>query len=224
MDWLLRLLKDNPILLFFVLAAVANLVGSVAKARQKAASRRPPQLPKTKDRAAWPDQPSRPEPRPQPRAAAPGPLARPNPAAPAKNTADEIAAEMRRILGLDVELEPVETVAREPIRREAVRRPIEPERPPTPVEPTTGQRMLPSQVDSHVGERLAARQGPRSGRVGAHERGWGSLGGRRVEGLGVGISGPVQSLVDLRDLKRVILGAEILGPPVALRPNDTRLI
>ncbi|MCA8976589.1 MAG: hypothetical protein KDC98_17845, partial [Planctomycetes bacterium] len=163
MDQLLEILKRHPWLLFVAVAWIAGAVGKVAqgqkKAAERAARRQPPEVPSAAGSA----------PPPLRRAA---PKARP--AAPASREPDEIAAEMRRILGLDVDTGAVQPRTSPPIVRAPVRRPVEPERAPTAVVPTTGQRHLALHEAPHVGEAVMKRRGPRSGKIGQHDRDWGS--------------------------------------------------
>lgn len=147
--------------------------------------------------------------------AAPG-----RPGAP-QRSAEEVAAEMRRILGMDgddaaeADASPAAPPPRPAVSPQPlVRREVAlPERPPAPL-PSAEPRPLPIHVAPHVGEGIEQRQAPVSSRVGA-AAGLGTLGGR------VG-GGPVRRrssarLVDLTDLKRVLVMNEILGPPLALR-------
>jgi len=222
MGTLWDLLRDNPILLFVLLAWVAGAVGNVLrsqkKAKEQAAPRRASRTPS--DTAAPSAAGKRAPSSPRPVASAPPPA----PAAgQGSKSADEVAAEMRRILGLDVEVTPVETRPTPPIQREPVRKPPAPERPPTPLSPTVASQSLDLHIDPHVGESIATRSAPRSGRVGTHDREWGTLGGRRRDTVVALVQDDADRLIDLSDLKRTLLGAEILGPPLALREWDQRM-
>ena len=138
---------------------------------------------------------------------------------------------MRRILGLDPEEgdrpsepppRPVPSPRPEPAevaRREVVVT----ERPPTPVMPTTQARRITTHVDPHVGDRIAGRQSPKSGRVGKHEpaTAFGTLGGR--------VAGPTEKSrlsqrYALDDIQKALVLSEILGKPLAQREPDDRFV
>jgi hypothetical protein len=213
MNWFWQLLSDHPIVLFFLLAGLANVVGSVLQARRKAAQQAS-RAPRERPQPPW-SAPAAPAPAAGPPALPAGPRPRPTP-----RPAADIGAEMRRILGLDVEGGPVEA----PARRPAVRQAAEPA--PAPLASTIAARRLDRRAEPRVGEGISGRKEPKSGRVGAHRGDWGTLGGRGAEQhvppLPAGFGG--HRPIDLRELKRVILGAEILAPPVALRDPGQRLV
>jgi hypothetical protein len=147
-------------------------------------------------------------------AAAPRSKARPA-RAPARSP-EEIAAEMRRLLGMEPAprqkpaAAPPQVPAARPPAREAFA-----ERPPEPLRPATLGRVE-VHVDPHVGERMQQRRAPSSGGVARRELG--TLGGRNV---GARQLGPARkSLVDLSDLKRAVVLREILDAPRALRDWD----
>lgn len=209
MNRLLSFLFENPILLVVVGLWIAGVVGNVVKAAQRRQQQGggggDRQEPMRRERAPAED-------------------------APAQRSADDVAREMRRILGMEepVAAEPQET---EPVRPRPAPRPAPvvrrdvalPERPPAPARPTTQTRRLPKHADSHVGERMQHRHGPQSGRVGHKEqgKGLGSLGGRVHEALGP--QRERRRLVDLTDLQRAFVMSEILGKPLALRrPDEAR--
>lgn len=184
---LIEFLQANPILVFILLAWIAGIVGNMMRAVRKAASQRgvPP---------------------------SPPPLRRPREGAAG---ADDVAAEMRRILGLPPEAPGEARSQPRPQRREAPvpRRPVEVERPPQPVVPTTQQRRLEIHVDPHVGDAIKKREAkPATATVRAEI---GSLGGRsplhqrRREAA---------HRFPLSDLRTAFVLSEILGPPVAARP------
>jgi cytoskeletal protein RodZ len=144
--------------------------------------------------------------------------------APRRPTAEEVAAEMRRALGLDPKPEkaPAKPPARSP-RPPDVRPPPRPVA-PAPVSPLP--RAL-SKVEARapsVGERMEARPAPASGAVGAQAPGSQSLGTQSLGSLG-GRAGARaarrprggSALVDLRDLPRAFVMREVLDPPLALR-------
>lgn len=197
MDRLLRFLLDNPIIavvvVFWIFGAINN-ARTAAKRREQSARR-----------------------------AERGPAAEPAherqpPARLPETDAEQVAREMRRILGLPETAPQARPAPRPvapppPVERRAV------ERPPTPVRPTTQARKLDvstrrTQIGSHVGEAMAHRRAAPSAEIG-------SLGGR-VE------SGPGSRQRDVRfamtDLRRVLVLGEILGPPLALRDPTRRLL
>ncbi|MBL8722879.1 MAG: hypothetical protein JNK49_02480 [Planctomycetes bacterium] len=133
-----------------------------------------------------------------------------------QRSAEEVAAEMRRILGMDDAEAAPERPA--PVSTPAPREVVAPEPPPQPLA-TALPRWQPATVTTHVGEGIERRQAPASGRVGASQD-LGALGGRTLA------AGRVRradaSLVDLADLKRVLVMNEVLGPPLALREPYAR--
>ena len=141
-----------------------------------------------------------------------------------RRSPEEVAAEMRRLLGMD--RPPVAQPQPQPQPRPQLARP---QAPPPLVqrrEAMEGDRgtqpMRPSQlgkvsthVDPHVGEGVQRRAAPMSGGVAAHELG--TLGGRsHVAGRRGAQS--ARGLVDLSDMSRAIVLREILDEPRALRP------
>lgn len=142
-----------------------------------------------------------------------------------RRSPEEVAAEMRRLLGMD--RPPAAQPQPQPQPRPQLARP-QPK--PQPVvqrrEASEGDRgtqpMRPSQigkvtthVDPHVGEGVQRRAAPTSGGVAAHELG--TLGGRsHVAGRRGAQS--ARGLVDLSDMSRAIVLREILDEPRALRP------
>ncbi len=153
---------------------------------------------------------------------------------PRQKTADEIAAEIRRMMGL-----PVEPVAR-PV--EVVEEYYEDE----PAEAMEEETMQPELLRSHGGdlrERLAQRESEGRHSAGVLENRHlaeqhSSLTSRHL-GSAITSRGPVGSLepvrqavrrtregevargyVDLRDMARALVTAEILGPPKALRQDE----
>ncbi|MBM4062269.1 MAG: hypothetical protein FJ265_14405 [Planctomycetes bacterium] len=193
---LLRLLNrllafafENPIVLF-VLAAW--LFGAVGSALRKAKGRAPGQPPPLPGRRAAPPANQR--------------------------TADEIAREMRRILGVEdpedaAPARPAPKPAPKPVPKPARREVVAPERPPAPVQPGAQLGKLTVQVAPHVGEAVQRRQAPASGKVG--QEALGTLGGRTAAGPHRRRRGA--RLVDLSSLKRAFVVSEILGRPLGLR-------
>ena len=216
MPRLLEFFLKNPVLAVVVVVWVVGIFTNIAKSMKKARERAEASA-RRQQRA------------PAPVEAAGRPAEGRGTASPMpERTAAEIAREMRRILGV----EPAETESgrgTETERPDAsttppalpVRRPrpvIEPERPPTPVVPTTAARRLPIHVDPHVGEGIQKRASVASVRV-AGEAGneLGGLGGRvRHEGR----RRSAGSRYALDDLKHAIVLNEILGPPLALRSQE----
>ncbi|MCB9885022.1 MAG: hypothetical protein H6838_05990 [Planctomycetes bacterium] len=96
---------------------------------------------------------------------------------------------------------------------------VTPERPPTPVVPTTQSRRLEVHVDPHVGEAIGKSHsiGRRSSlrSASATHRSMGQLGGGRKQVLERETAS--RSRFALGDLGRALVLNEILSPPVALR-------
>ncbi len=198
---LLQLVIDNPWLLFIAVAWLAGMIGNAAKAAKKA-----------RERAGQPGAPSR-SLRPQS-----------TPATPRQRSAEEVAAEMRRLLGLSPEAkeERKVEVRREPPppspRRSVRWDVVEPERSPAPALPSTQDRRLEIHDAPHVGERIQHRHSVQSGRVGQHAPGssFGTLGGRVHEAQQ---KRRTATRFPLDDLKRAFVLSEILRPPLALRES-----
>ena len=196
MQRLLEFLFQNPILLFILIAWVAGVVGNAVKATKRA-----------RERAEQMRRMPSAEPRP-----AAQPVATERQASP---SAEEVAAEMRRILGMD----PPARASRPPtaptLPPSKPRRLAESERPPTPMVSTTQRRQLEIHVDPHVGEQIGKREAASRPRVETSELG--TLGGR--------VQRPrrVREIADRfprTNLRQALVLSEILGPPLALRPPD----
>jgi hypothetical protein len=195
---IVQFLIENPIVAFFVLAWIAGMIGNVVRGAKKAA------------------------PRPQGARRPPAPVA----IEPARSP-EAVAAEMRRILGLDPEPvakpEPRPHASPRPVvAPEVVRRPLrteitEGDRAPAPVMPSTQRRRLELHDNPHVGEAIEQRHMVESARSAARDGAakLGGLGGRAV--AGPRHVRPDRRLVDLHDLKRIFVLSEILGPPLAMR-------
>jgi hypothetical protein len=216
-DRLLQFLLSNPILLFIVgawlVGAISNVL-KVAKQRREAEARAGRRVP-------------------TPGTASSSPAESASPAAVGPRSAEEIAREMRRILGVETEpaspppawsrrteasvpAEPAEVAApayREPTQGDSGSFPV--------VVPNPLGRRLPTRVDPHVGEAMAHRASPHSHRVGAHAQGHelGRLGGRVHK---EGVQRVQAKRFALDDLKRAFVLGEILGPPLAVRRRDER--
>ena len=194
MQRLIQFLFDHPILLFVLVAWAAGMIGNVMKSAKKARERAEQQrrMPRARREQEPPSLPA------QPRAT------------------EDIAAEMRRILGM--ETEPVRQRPRPaapppppPPPQRAPRAEMTGERPPQIALPTTQDRKLEIHDHSHVGEGMQRRHiAPKT----AGDRGLGTLGGRagrQRRRMGVG------DRYSLADLKTAFVLSEILGPPRALR-------
>ncbi|MEZ6037770.1 MAG: hypothetical protein R3F29_09840 [Planctomycetota bacterium] len=210
LDFLLR----NPIFLFVLLAWLVPMIGNILKKTEKARRARgsaPPPPP----RQSIPSQ-AQPMPRREP-APVVQTVSRPSPS-PAKS-AEEVAREMRRILGLEPAApKPAPAPAPPPVRRAPIGAPIE--RPPQPIKISTRDRKLELHADPHVGDSIRGRhlQKPRR-QPQSSRQGLGNLGGRVVDHAP---RSRVGSRFALDDLKRAIVLSEILAPPVALRPFEER--
>ncbi len=102
-----------------------------------------------------------------------------------------------------------------PAPKPKLRRLVEPERAPTPVQPTTQQRRLELHIDPHVGEQIGKHEVTSQPR--AEAEAIGSLGGRvqrrhRAQ--------RVAERYPRTNLRQALVLSEILGPPSALRPPD----
>ncbi len=218
-DKLIELLLREPLILVIVIGWIAGGIGKAIHAKKKRAElqqRRAPSSPPTVANGG-----------------SQGSLPQRAETARRARTAEEVAAEMRRILGM----EPALLAKRE---QKPAPKPAAPRQPPAPplrrpeaAEPLRRQEasegdvgshvMRPSQfarigthVDPHVGESMQARKSPRSGGVAAHEMG--TLGGR---GRSVSaVSEHHRGLAQLGDLKRAIVIFEILSAPRAMREWD----
>ncbi|MEO6597371.1 MAG: hypothetical protein ABIP94_21725 [Planctomycetota bacterium] len=209
MDRLIKFVFDNPILLFILLAWVGGAVGNVLKASKKAR-----------------DAGSRTPPTSSP--------ARRAPAQPGQRSAEDIAAEMRRILGLEPEAPPKATRTPSaprttgqsgPQRRAPLSKPMArtaakegPPLLPSQVTASPSERRLDLHGDSHVGQGIQHRHlsKPRAG-LRETQNQLGGLGGRTSEHQS---KRSVGTRFPLTDLKRIIVLNEILGPPLALRRDD----
>jgi len=157
-----------------------------------------------------------------PLGAATAPQPKTTPATSARKSPEQIAAEMRRIFGL-------EPKAPEPARpTEGPAQVAEPSEPPPPrsAEPAARSRASRSvestyetTIAPHVGERARERHLKKSavGQTRGDRGAIGSLGGRaRVSRA----AATVERRFPLGDLRRVIVMNEILSPPVSMRGED----
>jgi hypothetical protein len=209
-------LWHNPILLFVLGAWLIGMIGNVIKARTNA-----------RERA---EKLTRPQPVPPPRGAtqqqqAPVRQTPPARTARAPQSAEDIAREMRRILGLDPDAAQATAPQQAPVQQQATvpqqpRRSGGQARPQPPAPPAGRERRLERHVDPHVGEgirdrHMQSRVGqPRSGRSSM-----GSLGGRTKQ---VTRRAAAVTRFALDDLRTAFVMSEILAPPVALRPFESR--
>lgn len=225
MDALFEFFRRNPVLLVVVAVWLFGLIGNIGKA-VKQGRERAEQIRRQREAASGPVRGSG-------RVASPPAAAR-SEAAGRRTVADEaaVAREMRRILGLDPDEpatkepasgdrgavaatpRPAPIVVRVPRPRPAPNDVVTPEKPPTPVAPTTSRRRLEVHVDPHVGESIGKRARVGSGKVGEHVLG--GLGGRAPEQVQRAVRG---ARYELDDLKRAFVLSEILGPPLASRPE-----
>lgn len=141
------------------------------------------------------------------------------PQRPRRRTPEEVAADMRRMLGMDpapalrpAQPKPQARPETEPRQREAA----EGDRGPQPVRLSQLGR-VDIHVDPHVGEKVQRRAAPTSGGVASHELG--TLGGRQHQRAAV-TAQRARGLVDLSDLSRAFVLREILDEPRALRGWD----
>jgi hypothetical protein len=200
MNPLLRLLFENPILAFILLAWIASAIGgALQKARRTAEQQR--------------------------RREAPPPPARPE---QMRRSEQQVADELREILGVEprVRREPAEVPARRdptagdwgresgeapPLARPAERR-VGDTRIAAGTEAMGGRRL--GRLESHIGEKMQARSQPASGQVGGQQLG--RLPGHTGPPSRRPPRGGTRS-VDLSNLGRLVVAREILDPPVAMR-------
>jgi hypothetical protein len=190
MGRLIEFLLNNPLIALLVIGWLLSAVGQAVAKGRRAAAGAPRQ-------GGAPPRPAR---------------------APQQRSPEEIAAEMRRILGMDprpappAPARPPAPAARPPAPR--LQHADEPRLGDAPV--AVGSRPigdLAVKVDPHVGETIRQRRAPATGSVGAVALG--DLGGRQRTGRVIERRG--SSLVDLQDLPRAIVLREILDRPLALR-------
>lgn len=148
-------------------------------------------------------------------------IAEPQP--PRRRTPEEVAAEMRRVLGMEPSPSPnspkPSQQARpmpQPRAEFAGREAAEGDRGPQPMRVSQLGR-VDIHVDPHVGENVQRRAAPTSGGVASHELG--TLGGRQHQ-RAAAASQRARGLVDLSDLSRAFVLREILDEPRALRGWD----
>lgn len=148
---------------------------------------------------------------------------------PRRRTPEEVAAEMRRVLGMDPapsprpaqpapQAKPQQRPQLRPQQRPefAGREAAEGDRVPQPMRVSQLGR-VDIHVDPHVGENVQRRAAPTSGGVASHELG--TLGGRQHR-RAAATAQRARGLVDLSDLSRAFVLREILDEPRALRGWD----
>ncbi len=185
MQELIALLLRQPVLAVFLIGVIVQVLGKVL-------GRSPSAKPASR------------------RPAGPAPTARPA----RRPTESEIAAEMRRILGM--EPKSAATPPPRPATPPALPRAVV-EKPPEPLRPTTFDTLRP-RFGTQVGANLDKRRAPTSNTVGAQQLG--SLGGRVAPRTRRTRGG--SHLVDLGNLPRAIVLREILDRPLGLRDFDGR--
>jgi hypothetical protein len=241
MDKLIELVMRNPLILLIVGAWVVGMVANAVKAQKKVRERREqamgPSPVATKEASTTPQaqkgprevvaamgsgqQKRLPERRQMPGAArsVQPTQATPPPVAGGRTGAtspDDIAAEMRRIFGLDSK--PRATTQPAPPASPARSAP-----PEIQIEPELINRRrvhVRSSIDSHVGEKAHERRLKKStvGQSSSHRGAIGNLGGR-VSARRKKKQPRANRRFPLDDLKRLIVMNEILSPPVSLRDS-----
>ncbi len=197
-DLIGRLLRE-PLVLLLLVSWVLGGLGKVLQAKRKR------------------DELARQQPAAKGDFGSPPPIARRE--IPRRRTAEEVAAEMRRVLGMDPAppvpaASPTSLSRPEPEtrRREA----SEGDRGPQPMRVSQLGKVS-THVDPHVGDTVMRRAAPLSGGVAAHEMG--TLGGRHHAPVAVAAE-RARGLIDLSDLSRAFVLRELLDAPRALRGWD----
>lgn len=133
---------------------------------------------------------------------------------------EQIAREMRRLLGLEPEAgEMPAASSRQQFQQQAA--PLD----PAAVHSASSEARMQQHIQSHVGESLRSRHMNKS-KVGKTQSSRGAIGnlGGRVKARPKSVPVAVPRRIDMTDLRRVIVMNEILGPPVSLRPDSHRLL
>jgi hypothetical protein len=220
-DELIKLLLQHPILLivvgFWLLGLVGKVLGSVGKQAAQAtkeardeARRRLEQVQRRSEAETRPAERPRAEPAPPRR----------------RITQEEAIAEMRRLLGQPApQKAPAQKISAPLVRDEGTHSAEEERQRKVVVVRPEGRRVaeplrqlgdVEVHVDPHVGEAMQQRRAPESGRVGQADLG--RLGGRTAA-RAAAAQRHHRGLVDVSDLKRMLIMRELLGPPLALRPD-----
>ena len=224
MDKLLEILWKNPLL---AVVAIVWIVGAATNASKKAGrtvSRRGAPTPRRSTAAKAVAQPLA-TPRQAPVKQAQMPVAKSatrRASAPlagsAAQTPEQIAQEMRRVLGLAPDPSPPVVAKAEPVQP-----------PPPPVKQrradplgsrAAGDR-LEIHVDPHVGERIRDRH-MRETKVGNAQAGRGAIGNLGGRTKVRQRAARVTRRFSMDDLRRVLVMNEILSPPVSMRSHDDR--
>lgn len=248
MDKLFELLMRNPLIMLIVGAWVVGMVTNAVKAQKKARERRdaatrPSPMPSTHGDLAPPTQPIKksgdvvagmgtgqqrrlPQQRQAPastRGAQPAPATPPPVPDPARRVGstspDDVAAEMRRIFGLDAKPKKEPRVESQQMRPTPVQAQAQPEGiDPRTARVRSSEPRLQSQVKSHVGEKARDHHMNKS-RVGETRGNRGAIGnlGGRVKKAKKHVS--ADRRYPMTDLRRIIVMNEILSPPVTMRDS-----
>lgn len=245
MDKLLELLLRNPIILFLVGAWVIGMITNVVKAKKKANDRRRAQeaakpkvdtsvqrpLPEQRQAPVTrrqtqadpqsqtqPQVPTQPQTQAQRQPQAAGGRLGGQPGPSTAQSPEQIAREMRRILGIEPDDAPKPAA---PSR--SVPKPTPPPlQAPAEVAPVNPRdRRMGTHVDPHVGEGIRDRQ-MKATKVGQPRGGRGAIGnlGGRVKKRQV--KARVSTRFSLDDLRKAIVINEILSPPVSVRSHEDR--
>lgn len=234
MDKLIDLLFQNPILLFLVGAWLVGMIGNAARAKN-AAKGKDAARNRVKQRLATPAVAELPAATEKVRETFVGDLgagqravlphqrqapasmrgARAMPAAtsaatPLRNqSAEDVAREMRRVLGLEPDPRPVAAPVSPPDEPEVISMDPAPD----------STRSADGRLVSHVGEGMRGRHLAKS-KVGQQKSGRASMGslGGRVHAVKAHAIAPRRYAMD--DLRRAVVMSEILSPPVALRADQ----
>lgn len=240
MDKLIELLFREPLLLFVVGAWIFGMIGNAAKAKKKVESRRRArpatqakieaavQKPVVDRRRGVATQPSAAGTRSGASATAtppPLPIARSQGrlAGSAAQTPEQIALEMRRVLGLEAGAPPraSKSVAPKPPSNPVAPPPISSQPEGNAAIGANRDRSLKTRVDPHVGERIRDRHMADS-KVGVPRAGQGALGGLGGRVKHKQRAATRGSRYALDDLRKAIVINEILNPPVSMRSYDER--
>lgn len=195
-DLIGRLLRE-PLVLLLLLSWVGGLVTKVLQAKKKRDAARPRLDQELEEQAARPSR--------------------------GRRTPEEVAAEMRRLLGMDpAPARPVPAAPKPPAVAPVSRRIVreenrEGDRGSEPMRVSQLGKVA-THVDPHVGEGVQRRAAPMSGGVAAHELG--TLGGRSHAAT-VSRAQTARRLLDLSDLSRAFVLREVLDAPRALRGWDS---
>ena len=236
MDKLIKILWENPLLLILAVGWIIGAVSNASKAKgasesrgeRRQARRRARREKLAGDVVQRPIRDRRQAPTPSRGGVANAPVAgrasgpvTSRASAPlagsAAQTPEQIAQEMRRVLGLEASPGPGAAPQAAPVQPP----PPPAKRRPAPVGGATRDRRLEIHVDPHVGERIRDRH-MRETRVGKPRAGRGAIGnlGGRVTAKERAMRGG--SRFSLDDLRKAMVLNEILSPPVSVRPHDDR--